>query len=809
MNQEPMSIAARRASPVSHRSAAVMIGLGVFLGHALPAAAEASLETADGKSILQEAQFIHEIQFQGPVAVVDSTQRITNPSKFVQEAVYTFDLPVNAAVTGLQIRLPNGRTTSAAVVDAESGLQTVPDPDSVSAVADAGLLRLIARDLPENGRYSPYARATYELRLYPVMPGKVLTATVKWVAPLVYDDGRISLRIPQRGDADNLVRERVQLSLKPPRGIRGFSAVHGGGRLLGKHIRRASFTALPHSDLVIDAVPVFARRSSRPLVSFASVPIRDDFGALAVSVLTPPPNTKTSLSYERFLLVVDVSRSLGDKGLAAAAHLADALLGKLPANTTVEAIVFDRKAKRVFGSFVKNGTTVRKKMARELRPGPLHNGSDLGQALELAHKALSKDSLKYRPDEGLERGVRASTLMAVISDGMTPVELTGRGAIDRLGDEIIQNTDIFSLILVPDAAPIPSTTEGVMAEMALRTPGRAIAMRLGEVEARTKNLASELIRPSALRSMQVDMGATTVDALGLPPSLEPGQGQVTMGFYHGKAPKKLSLVARQRAADVRIPGQRDAGLARGALPVSLVAATALDFQPRDEDLDDAQIDLAGMTESEARRLLVKTASKSAVVTRHSAMVAVDSRDPFARDRLAMARKWGPSKYLRLTPPIERNAGQELRDYEDRDGSDGHGPGAQRTGELDRAIIERLIATHVVPKARVCYENALRQNHRMAGSLVVVIEIARGEVQHAEIDKSSFNGKGIDSCVVEAAYTIQVPLVRLGDDSETIGVARYPLNFRRYKERGEVEGGTFDPRIIEDPTTDPLGGLENP
>jgi hypothetical protein len=94
---------------------AALAGLSCLILGLGPAAAAASLETASGKPILQEARFVYEVEFLGSAALVESTQIIANPSKDEQEAVYTFDLPLDAAVIGLQVRLSDGRSTSMTV----------------------------------------------------------------------------------------------------------------------------------------------------------------------------------------------------------------------------------------------------------------------------------------------------------------------------------------------------------------------------------------------------------------------------------------------------------------------------------------------------------------------------------------------------------------------------------------------------------------------------------------------------------------------------------------------------------------------
>ncbi|MCG8416822.1 MAG: AgmX/PglI C-terminal domain-containing protein [Proteobacteria bacterium] len=800
------------AGTVRRRLVAALCGLACMVFGLSRPTAQASLETADGRDTLHEARLVHDVAIRGVVASVKSTQLIVNASKQPQEAVYTFDLPLHAAITGLSIRLADGRTSSATVVDANAAIKTPQDPGGIAASPDLGLLRMVARDKPHIDAHSLYARTTYELRVYPVAPGQVTTATISWVAPLHYDGGRLSLRIPQRGGAGNLVREQVALTLSPPPGARGFASVHGGGKLLGKRIRRARFTALPRTDIVIEAVPDLALGLAQPSVSFAAAPIRNGFGALAISVLSPPPRGRVGLQYERALLVVDVSRSMGPDGLAAANHIASGLVASLPALADVEMVLFDREARRVFGEWSKNNSITRKTIAGALRPGDLRNGSNLGAALDLAHSILDREPIASRPAEGFERGVRASTLIAIISDGMTPLGLSGKAAIDRLGDDVLRDIEIAAVFLTPDSAPIPDTTRGAMAALAQKTRGRAIATRFGDAARRVRKLSAELNRPAPFTALSVQATAATIEGIALPRRLEPGQGTVALGFYRGQIPKHLHLHVEQHGKSQKIAAKRDSGLRRAGLALALAAATEDDFlEPGELDATDSQSDSDKQIIEEARRGLIRAASQASTVTRYSSMIGLDATDRYARDRLQGVKKWGPFAFSRLPPP-QRKPNYQLRQFAESHDDDeelGRNSG-RRTGELDRNIIERLISTYVVPKAEVCYENELRKNPNLRGSLTVVIEIARGEVQEASVAKSTFASGSIEGCIETAAYTIQVPRVALGDDPETIGVARYPMSFRRRDGRGEVQLGVPGQKSVADPTrvSDPLGGLED-
>jgi len=129
---------------------------------------------------------------------------------------------------------------------------------------------------------------------------------------------------------------------------------------------------------------------------------------------------------------------------------------------------------------------------------------------------------------------------------------------------------------------------------------------------------------------------------------------------------------------------------------------------------------------------------------------------------------------------------------------------RRTGELDRVIVERLMKHHVVPRARACYDRALRRDGDLTGTVTIELEMVRGEVQDARIGRTTITDPSLIECLLDAAYATPVPPVALGDASEVVVVARYPLRLRRIQHRPEVTPGVD--RRPPDPD-DPLGGID--
>ncbi|ACY18436.1 VWA domain-containing protein [Haliangium ochraceum] len=798
--------------PRTHSSAAAALAAALVLVALLPgsAAAEAVLASAaPGAAPPNEASFDMDVSFEGVVARVRTRQTLVHDGAAPAQALYSFDLPVDAAVIGVSVHSPGSRRSSSALVDADAAVAAVADPAALSATPDPALLRLVARDAPGIDGDTDTATATYELLVYPLLPGQATTVTIEWLAPLRYDDGRLRLRVPARGHSPGLVREDVSLRLAPPPGVRGFSSVHGGSQALGRDIRRARFRAAPRGDLIIEATLDFGG-STQPVLGFARVPLPGAAGAVAVAALSPLPRGEHTLGYERVLLVLDVSRSLERAGLAAADAVVGTLLANIPAQTQVEAVLFDRTPRRLFQRFRDNSAEVREQITAALRPDALANGSDLGAALEMTRQVLLNTPLPLRPAEGLERGHHAATLVVLVTDGMTPLALTPRRALDRLGRDVLADASIAAVTLVPDEAPAPASDEGALALLARKSSGRAITVRLSEATSRAQALGAALSRPAPLTEVDIDLGrdrGVRLDGIDIPSVLEPGQGFVALGLFRGPLPETVELSALAQGRPLRIGSRRDEALARACAPLALVRPLAEDSPVWSADAEGA----ARATE-ESRRRLVAAARQAGVVTRVSSLVAVDGRDRFARDRLNMTRNWGPSAFLRMPPPAERD-GYVHRAFKRRVVPDVHAVDTppRRTGQLDRHILERLLARHVKPLARACYQDALRRDPKLAGSMLVALELARGEVQLAEIERSTFPQSKLEACVIDAAYRIPVPRVALGDDPETIHVVRYPLELRRRNRSIEVhsDDSAEESRKIREilNSHDPLDGLE--
>ena len=664
-----------------------------------PAGAAAELSGVEVAGV-REAEHALTVHIDGLLARIDTRVVVVNPGDRDTEAIYVFDLPADAAVLGAEIALPDGRRALSGAVDVRAVSRFVPDDGATPGAPDIGLLRL--QEVNED-----QGLARYELRVYPVPAGHAVTAVVRWAAPVTYRDGRLGLRIPQRGDAPNLVREEIELVWRAPAGARGLRDIRAGASRLADATGPVSgslrFHAPVGGDLVVEATPVF--RPGQGLVGeLAVVPLDRNRGAVALSLLAPEVAPVSPASFERVVLVIDRSRSLGAGGVAAARSLAENLLAAASRGATADAVVFDRQARAVVGNLTRDRAALRAGLSRSLAGPAPDSGTDLGAALAQASGLLRRAGAPA-PAAAIAHAAAPTSLIVILTDGMLPLQLDGQQARSRLGTLAVSEARVVSVVLVPDGAPLPDLGRGPLAELARATGGRVLAVRQGEASARGPRLWAELGQPPPFDGIQLGWRAGVVTSSSQAPDrLESGEGFLLLGWYHGARPGPVSVRAELRGravgAQIRPAGRPLAGAA---------TALALVQRPAAELLAPDALDRPGADER-ARAELVRAAERAGAATPATALVILDAKDGFARDRLAHARKWGTGQYRRFPTPSERKVGEiKYRDADSRTARPASAiPARRRTGELDRALVGQLMKQHVVPAARLCYQRALRR-----------------------------------------------------------------------------------------------------
>jgi hypothetical protein len=91
------------------------------------------------------------------------------------------------------------------------------------------------------------------------------------------------------------------------------------------------------------------------------------------------------------------------------------------------------------------------------------------------------------------------------------------------------------------------------------------------------------------------------------------------------------------------------------------------------------------------------------------------------------------------------------------------------GSLDRTVVRNTLALAFMPRARACYLNrtaatpALRD---LAGRVRLAIDLTRGEVGDVVVQSSTLNHPGIEACLREGAFALEVPRTLRSDSPST-------------------------------------------
>ncbi len=282
-----------------------IVALGVCIG-----SGAARAELVGGR----ETRCDVSVQLAGPIATVTESHDLIGTDA---EAIYQLALPVGAAIAAARITPPGGRESKAVAISAATLATETPDATRLGIPPDLGLVRW---------RGSDGEAEHYELRATGLDAQRPLRVTVRWIAPAAYTDGRLVLRVPARGDGDELARCEVAVIAKAGGGVRSFGpAFVNGVKLASSGGRTAVASARA---LEIELVPVWIHDG--PVAASASVPVVGDGGdsrtLTTVAVYLPPSRSQAQLAPRRLVLLVDTSRSLGTDGRAAVAAIADALI---------------------------------------------------------------------------------------------------------------------------------------------------------------------------------------------------------------------------------------------------------------------------------------------------------------------------------------------------------------------------------------------------------------------------------------------------------------------------------------------------
>jgi hypothetical protein len=92
-----------------------------------------------------------------------------------------------------------------------------------------------------------------------------------------------------------------------------------------------------------------------------------------------------------------------------------------------------------------------------------------------------------------------------------------------------------------------------------------------------------------------------------------------------------------------------------------------------------------------------------------------------------------------------------------------------TGALDRTVVRNTLALAFMPRARACYLNraaATPAERDLTGRVRLAIDFTRGEVGEVVVQSSTLNHAGIEACLRDGAFAIEVPRTLRSDSAST-------------------------------------------
>ncbi len=671
---------------------------------------------------LVEAACDLDIQVRGAVATFEARHRIMNPGPGALASSYHFDLPRGATVTGFSLRAGAGTEQALAI----PGEVTVVDADARPVF---GVDPAFVEALPEG------SRSQYVLRLQPLNEEREVTVTLRYTSLAEIRAGAVRLVIPGRPGTSTLAACRGSI-----RAVGGPGATIGAVRVGGTEAgaRGAATFTIDTKPVVLDAELVFAGRE--PVLWTQTEALPDGWSATVVTVVAPvvraaPPRLR------RALFVIDGSRSMELVGRHNTTQVVRKIAAALPANTAIDAIIYDRTAKRVLGSWKTSDAQSLAAIERELTTRAASNGSDLAGAFRLAHTAIDDNS-------------RDTTMVIVISDGVLG-DVDGQ-ALTKALDGKASTVDVLAVVLDP------ATTQSPGAD-ALRSPvnlhgGAFVEVTVSELDD-ALDAVEEWLRPAWLE--------LALGPVAIPATVRAGSGFTRTLLHRGAAPKLVLTGHGETPIKIASRGAPRAPIA------TLVLADPTQAGGFVVAPDPTDADLQRGAKTRARALAEHPYARTGL-----AFALLSTTGKVAKSRLVVVKGGGP--YERIVdvfdPPEPLNVTLGVSTQ-------------PQPSAIARITLERLFRDQLQPKAYACYQRALGLAPKLAGTVHFEFRLGRGEV--TEVGVVGLGDAQLDACLLDAAYQLTLPLPDFTVNADDQTIARYPLTFAVSESRPRVVLGDAD------------------
>jgi hypothetical protein len=689
-------------------------------GHGPPGPASTVVETACEV----------DVDIHGGLATVEMRQHLANSGGGAMGAAYELVVPIGATLVGATLR--DGSAPEAIALGVATGFQTMVARDGDVVGSDPLLLESI--DSADDGR--PRYRAT----LQPIDVARAVVLTTRWATAVTLDAGALRVTIPGR-DANGALpacHGTVRAAGGP-----GATVAH---LRAGKTVSTGSATfALDDADVPIAAELAFAR--PEPLVWTQREDLGDGFAAELVTVLAPPAHASGTLA-RRALFVIDGSRSMAMIGPAAVGKIVDAVAAAFAPGTQLDAILYDRTAARVLGTWQPADRAVAPILAA-IGKHVGDNGSDLPGALRLAHAAIAD-------------GARDETAVVVITDGVLG-QLPDTALVDALA-ATSSAVDVHAIVIDPGATHAPG--KALLARPVSLYGGSYVEVGTDQLDAALAGV-NEWVRP-AWSDVELQGALDSVHGV-IPSPLPAGGGGTRIFVTHGAAPA-VALDAHGDTAVHALGKPAAAGGAIGAALGSLALAAS--------EIDDFSLVGTAADHGPAARAREHAITTHPLADLDHALVVLAAGGKVAHDRRAMVAGGGPyTRIVAAADPVWPYAAPRAH-------AQPPPPSA-----IDRLTLERLFRDQLQPAAFVCYQRALGAAPKLAGTVYYTIDLGRGEVTRVAL--AGTGDVAFDACLVDAAYRMTPPLpdLRVNADDQTL--VHYPLTFGLADHHPQVVLGDAD------------------
>jgi len=657
--------------------------------------------------------------FHGAIADFELRQHIANPSAAELASAFELALPQGAKLIGVAI----DRATSVGV-PVNSPAMARESTDILGG--DPAIATHVGTDDRE--------RELYRVIMKPLASEREVTLALRWTQVAEIRDGALHARVLGRPDGVSCV-------------VTTKAAAVANATLKAPPV----FT-MSTDDVVIE-VPV---KITAPVAWLASTDLGDGKVARALTVLAPAARAETGP--HRAVFVIDTSRSMELVGRGTVRKLVAAVAAALPQGSEIEAVLFDRKAERVLGTWAPNDAKSLAAIDQALAKHAATNGSDIAEAFGVAHAALAAPN-----------GPRNQALVIAITDGVL-----GQNSPDELAKQLGPTTglDLYALVISPGGMTTP---DGDALRVLTSTYGGSyLAETVDQIDRALVDLASWL-RPAW---QDVSIAAWTV-----PAEIRAGTGFTMLGVTDPNA--KFAVKLRGDRALVLQPAPIAAPIAQLAL----------------EHRDDADEPKPDEEKSRA-----KLTQRFPAADRDHDLVVLSAIGKVAAQRRQMISAGGPFTRIVETPDPDFAAIAKQTATKANGGS-----------SLDRTIIKRLLNDQLQPHAYSCYARSLGRMIKLAGTATFEIAMGRGEVTHVTVGGFETNPE-FATCLADAAYGIAPPLPTPGFNTDDRTVVTYALTFTMRDNKPEVAATTDAtvapqaapttgprPALDVDPST-PLGGI---